>query len=180
MAWIAPPVFVDGDPLTSAQLNVTARDNMRETGPGKATRASRVIGVEGTNRIVERQPARAYIGDSMDVNAQFPTLIETGDDNSVGPTINVQHGGLMFIEYSARINVTSGGGNGMIVPVVNGELPDTSLNALRSGLNNYMRASGFVIAVAEPGLAEVTLAYGASNSSTTVNYAQRRVCVWPF
>lgn len=50
---------VSGSVFTAAQFNQFIRDNLNETGPAKAATAGGYFAVDGTNSIIERNPAGA-------------------------------------------------------------------------------------------------------------------------
>ena len=180
MVWTAPITFYNGDPFTSAQLNTYARDNFLETGPGKATMASRLIVASDMNTIVERQWVRAYKDNNIIVDNGFPTT-EDEEGNLYGPTVSCEHGGQMLIMYDAKIAVTAGGGNAMYAPAIDNSSPENSNYALRSAREGVMRAGAFYWATGlEPGISTITMCYGTSNNVTTAAYDERRLTVIPF
>src|SRR5690606_31278867 len=176
MPWTDPVTFYDGDPLTAAQLNTFIRDNLLETGPGKATTASRLITTANVNQIEERQWSHAYAGASLTVDNKFPS-IEENEGEALGPSLTVDHGGQMLIMYDCRIYVDDETGNAMYAPVVNGDLPETSNYAVRSGREGIQRSGGWFLWEGEPGLAEITMAYGIYGNGTVASYAYRLLSV---
>lgn len=179
MPWTEPVTFYDGDPLTAAQLNTFVVENLLETAPGKATTASRLLTTSNVSQINEQQWARDYKSSEIIVDSKFPS-VEEDEGEPLGPSVTVQHGGQMLIMYDCRIMVTAGGGNAMYVPVINGDMPEDSNDAVRSGREGNQRSGCWMLWEGDPGLATVTMAYGTSNSSTTGAYAQRRLSVLPF
>lgn len=180
MAWTVPVDFHDGDPLTAAQLNTFVRDNFLETGPGKATMESRMLVTENVNHIVERQWARAYEDSQITVNNTFPHS-EDDEGKLYGPVVTVEHGRQMLILFDTLIQVQSGGGNGIYAPMIAGNAPESSNYALRTAREGIFRTGAFYWATGlEPGTSQVTMCYGASNQTTTVNYRYRRMTVIPF
>lgn len=182
MSWTVPITFVDGDPLTAAQLNVFVRDNMLETGPGKATTASRLLTSTNLNTIAERQWGMGYVATSINVTEHFP-VTEDGDGNVYGPEVTVQHTGRALILYDAyiRVQVNENGGSAVYGPVFNddhrGAVTD---NTIRSGREGGMRAGGSTVYFGEPGLLKVTMGYGVSRAGDDTLFGQRRLTVFPF
>jgi len=184
MVWTAPITFYDGDPLTAAQLNTFVRDNMMETGPGKAVRDSQLLVTDNVNLVSPRQWARAIDKTIITVDSEFPTAEgkEDGvDDPVTGPTVTVAHGGAMLIFYDARIRILSGDASAAYAPVVDGQSPENTATAVRSDHTYFARAGSCTyVDLGEPGISEVSVAYGVLNNSTTAQYALRRLTVLPF
>lgn len=182
MAWTAPITFLDGDPLTAAQLNVFVRDNLNETGPGKATTNSRLLTTSNVNSIEERQWATAYVADSFSATEYFP-VTENGDGTEYGPTVTVEHSGRVLVMYDAyiRVLVNENGGSAVCGPVFNGSSRDsTTDNVIRTGRESGMRAGSSTIYYGEPGLLTVTLGYGVSRQGDTTLFSHRRLTAIPF
>jgi hypothetical protein len=84
MAWTAPMTWVDGTPLTAAQLNTHLRDNLLETAPAKATvqdTSGRYFVTSGANQIAERRLIRANVSTGENTTSTSFTDLAT-----VGPT----------------------------------------------------------------------------------------------
>lgn len=180
MVWTAPITWEDGDPLTAAQLNNFVRNNFLETEVSKATTASRLITTAGMNAVREQQWARGFSSNVVTTTAQFPTIDDSEDDTEFGPIVTVEHGGRLLVMYDAMILVASGAAEALYGPVLNGRLPDSSMNAVMSGRSTYSRCGAWTLMEAEPGLATITMAYGVSGSESTARYSLRRLTVLPF
>lgn len=90
--------FVDGRPLTSAQLNTHVRDNMMETEVAKATKAGGYFCTETPGNIKQRLPRKGYI-------STFESVSATGwqDMATPGPICRLECGTQVAIFVSARI-----------------------------------------------------------------------------
>lgn len=180
MVWTVPITFANGDPLTAAQLNIYVRDNLMETAVAKATTAGRIFSAIGVNRLGEQQWARAYSGgDTLPVDRTFP---QTEDENGelFGPTVTVQHNGMMLILIDARVRSEGGTGDAVCAASVNGQRPDNTNYAIRSGREGNARQGTVQLWTGPAGLATVTLAYGTTGNSSVAHYGNRRLTVIPF
>lgn len=194
MAWTAPITFTNGDPLTAAQLNTFVRDNMLETGPGKSVVRGRMLVTENVNDILERQWVRDYQGGHINqsditLDRPFP-VTEDQEGTEYGPSVTVQHGGTMLLMYDARIQMTAEGpSDAVYAPVIDGQRPQNTHFAVRSGREGGGRWGAWWLWKGEPGLSYVTMAYGISGPTgrtdddgdpVTARYAGRRLTVIPF
>lgn len=82
MAWSTPLTAVANAALTAAQWNASVRDNLLETGPAKASGASRFLVTTGVNTITERGPLSNFQGGTGETTA---STVYT-DLTTVGPT----------------------------------------------------------------------------------------------
>lgn len=187
MVWTVPVTFYDDDPLTAAQLNTYIRDNLIASEAGAAQQASRLIVPDAVNSVREVQWARSYASDEIVIEDKFPAT-EDSDGNRIGPSVTVEHNGTLFILYDARVRVVSGGGNGVYLPVVGGDTASATIEgervsstneAVRTGGELYNRGGNFALWTGEPGVTEVVMAYGVSNTTSSAEYAQRRLTVFP-
>ena len=192
MVWTVPITFVDADPLTAAQLNVFLRDNMLETGPGKATTGARLLTTFGVNQIGERQWARTVLNSTITTTNKEYAVIQDEDDVLYGPTLTVEHGGKCLVFYDANVTSTTGGA-AMFGPVFDGDTreaanPASTVNsnvsvtakAAASARRSGARLGGIMLYTGEPGLLRVDMGYGSINTSSSATYSHRRLSIYPF
>lgn len=182
MVWTAPITFLDDDPLTASIMNSHVRDNFLETGPGKATTASRLLTTAGTNNIGERQWGTALVRSTISVSEFFPTL-ENNIGDLYGPKVTVEHGGRVWVAWNSFIRVPTGSnaGSAVVGPVFNGdERASLTRQCSRSGREGGMAASASTTYYGEPGLLTVALGYGVSKAGDAAEFAERRLTVIPF
>lgn len=98
MAWTSPMTWVDGEILTSSQLNLHLRDNLLETMPAKTTASSSFLVADANNNLVERTPGSEVI--STDETC---TSNEWGDLDTAGPTITRTVGPRVLVIWSSHI-----------------------------------------------------------------------------
>lgn len=180
MAWISPITFVDGDPLTAAQINNFLQGNLNACAPGIATRAGRLIASGGKNVVVERQWARGWKPDVITIDGEWPGDPDVESD--IGPTITFEHGGTYMLMYDAMVRKLSGTGYMNYAPEITegpgSDFPDVQHMAVRSGhLNVYVRTgSSFWVTGVEPGITTVTMKYGSTPGSVASgDFQQRRL-----
>lgn len=98
MAWTSPMTWVDGEILTSSQLNLHLRDNLLETMPAKTTAASQFQVADANNNLVERNP-----GSEIILTDETCSSNEWGDLDTAGPSITRTVGGRVLVIWSAHI-----------------------------------------------------------------------------
>ena len=108
MAYTAPITFVNGVPLTAAQLNAM-QDNIRETAVAKATTAGRYFAVAGPNQLVERAVTRDTVDVIADTSSTSYTATLSGP--SSGPVINSTCGERMIVGIHSYCRNLSGTGS---------------------------------------------------------------------
>lgn len=119
MAWTVPSTFVDGYPLTAAQLNTLIRDNLLETAPAKAIAATNGYFVTETpNRIGYRAVVKATSldlnggsgsGGSLITSSDYsdPTAKDASTPGKVfaGPTVICQTGVKAMVLFACGMNM---------------------------------------------------------------------------
>lgn len=185
MSWTAPIRFVDGDPITAAQINTLFRDNLNSTAPGIATRQGRLIVTAGKHQLAERQPVKSYRDGNVSTEAEWP--VDPDNEDDLGPSVTFEHGGSFLAIYTTGIRRSAGtGGFADYGPVVEGTSRDDGPSvfecAVRSADNGYRRLGGhYLFEGIEPGLTTVTMKYGVSSSTgARGTYEQRDLLVIPF
>lgn len=181
MVWTAPITWFDGDPLTAAQLNIFNRDNMLATEAGVSTTSGRIITTTDVGQIQESQWARAYKNPTAQLQLDSQWFVtEDEEGNLLGPTVTVQHNGLLWLLFDARVDMDTTNGNAVYAPIVDGDEPQGTRNAVRVGAEGLTRIGGTTLWYGQPGTSEITMGYGVSNSSGSADYRQRRLTVIPF
>lgn len=184
MTWVSPITFVDGDPLTAAQINTFLRDNLNACAPGIASQRGNLMVSAGKNAVAERQWTRAYLPGVVTVDGEFPGDPDVESD--IGPSVTFEHGGTYKIMFDCLIRKTSGTGYMNYAPeVTNGPgpvdgFPDVRHMAVRTAISGtYLRTgSSFWVINTEPGITTVTMKYGSTPGSTAAgDFSQRRVSV---
>jgi hypothetical protein len=104
VAWTTPLTAVANSALTAAQWNASVRDNLLETGPGKATAAGAFLVTTGANAIAARTIGFATVGTSQ-------TTASTGYVNlaTAGPSVTLTTGtsALCFISVQCQNSVAN-------------------------------------------------------------------------
>lgn len=187
MAWTVPITFVDGDPLTAAQLNTFLRDNLNATAPGIATTPGRLIVTAGKYQLAERQWVQATKRGVVTCDSPWPS--DPAEEGDPGPSVTFQHGGQFLALYDARIRPLGGVGVLNYAPVIEGDTdntPSVYRTAVRSNRTSiYYRTGGFYwFTGLEPGVTTVTMKYGntpgADAATEHGDFAERRLTVIPF
>lgn len=181
MTWIATQRFIDGDPLTAAQLNTFVMDNLDASCAGIARNKGRYIVTSGYRQLAERQWVRAYASGTVTATNDWPSDPDEEDD--LGPSVTFEHGGSFLCYYSCRIQrvTTDGFMNYAPVPDPTPEGLSVYSYAVRSTKSTYERMGSHMLFTGlEPGMNTVTMKYGRnSGNGATGNYAQRRLSVLP-
>jgi len=183
MAWTAPIRFVDGDPITAAQINTMFKDNLNATPPGIATRQGRLVVTAGKHELAERQPVKAYADGTVTSENDWPQDPQEEDES--GPSVTFEHGGSFLALYSCRIRRTATGGFVNYAPVVEGQqdvMPEVYKYAVRMSGSTFERLGAhFYFKGFDPGITTVTMKYGRNSGETARgDYAQRALIVIPF
>jgi hypothetical protein len=126
MAWTTPMTFVDGAPLTAAQLNTYLRDNMNETEVAKATTMGGLFIAEGANKIVERFGGSSTVDDQEDTTSTTFTDLET-----VGPTVTCNTGTRALYFVSCQIANTNANQSGHVGIQISGATNVATFSALQ-------------------------------------------------
>lgn len=179
MVWTAPVTYVSGQPLTAAQLNTALRDNMNETAPAKALRASGYFAANGANSIAERIIRRSFVRDSISVTSS--TYVSA----SSGPEIEVTHSGSILALWTVRLHVAANVGPTNVAccaAEVVGQTSSSDLWALQhpGAVVDLTRAeSAWLFTGLTPGTDTVRLEYRVVGGGPAVFY-QRELLVMPF
>jgi hypothetical protein len=124
MTWTAPPVFVAGNTLTAAQLNILSTD-LNETGAGKATAAGQFFVSTGVNALAARAPGSdvAYVSEAT-------TSTTITDLTTVGPIVTVTTGSSALTLLNASIANNTVNGTSTIVIDISGATTVTGSGSL--------------------------------------------------
>lgn len=126
MAYTAPITFVNGVPLTAAQMNAI-QDNIRETAVAKATTASRYFAVTGPNAIAERALVRQTVDVVADTTSTSYTGTLTGP--STGPTVTATSGDKAIVGVYSYVRNTVAGQSALASYAVSGATTRASTDA---------------------------------------------------
>lgn len=96
---------VAGTAFSAADFNTHVRDNLLETAPAKATTAGRLMVVDGTNSVTEREIRQVNVA-----TGQGTTSTSFTDLTTVGPSVNVVTGANALVFLTAQMT-NSGAGN---------------------------------------------------------------------
>jgi hypothetical protein len=179
MSWTSPVPFEDGQPLTAATLNTLARDNLLMTGPGVATTASRLITASGYNKIAEHQEVHAYTAVTFSTSSDW-AVSEDEEGNLYGPSVTVEHNGLLRCVFDARIRRTAGAGAVMVGVGSKDAAPENTNATLRTTRTVATRGGMCTLLRLDPGISMITLFYGTTDSATVGEISQRRLTVVPY
>jgi hypothetical protein len=176
MAWNVPISWVDGIPVTAAQLNAQLRDNLNETAPAKATVSGRHIVTTGANTIMEREIRQAY-----DANAGTRTSASFGalTGASAGPAVNsIVTGTLALVVVECQLNNATGGASARMSYDVSGATTSAATDdrgiMLQTGTND-MRYSTMELQTLTAGTNSFNSVYRVS--SGTGNFSARTIIV---
>lgn len=148
MAWTVIPGFVDGDPVTAAQLNAL-NANLNETAAAKATAATfaRHFVSSGANQVAER----LIKDDIIDTN-QTTSSTSYADLATVGPQINaIPTGAFMLVWINCKLETTVSGESARASFAVYGVSSITSSDArgiLNQNTANYEIRAGITALMA--------------------------------
>ena len=184
MVWTSPMTFVDGRPLTAAQLNTHLRDNLLETEVAKATLGGGYFVASEPYSIVQRNARKATV-----ITAETTTSADYGDLETVGPIVTCQTGATALVFISARVSNSSTGFQAMSVEV-SGADPNTE-NEGEEGVqieptdDHALFCEGDGVAVSSfwahrtltPGTNRFTCKY--RTDSGTASFQRRRLTVLP-
>lgn len=115
MAWATPTVFVSGNVLTAAQLNVLSSD-LNETAPARASAAGQIFVSSAANVIAARTPSTA----SVETSETTTTIAAYGNLATVGPAVTVTTGTTAFVCIGTQIANSTGTGGGLMSFEVSG------------------------------------------------------------
>lgn len=181
MAWTTPMTFVDGAPLTAAQLNTHLRDNFLETVPAKSTYNGGAGGgyftVNGPYSIAERGAAYHEVNSSQSTTSTAYT-----DLNTPGPTTGVITGTIALVFFSAQFSNNQRKGECAIGIEVGGKTlkeakDDVGLIMCTDANGSIAAATSTIFTDLTPGYNTFTMKYRAGNDTAT--FANRRMLVLP-
>lgn len=185
MGWTSPTGFrfVDGDPITSAQMNTLFRDNLLASCIGVASTAGRYITTNGKFELAERQAVRAFKPNTVTIDSEWPADPEGEDE--IGPVATIEHSGSFFAWYGSRMRRLSGDGVMNYAPVPEGAGDDLSVYSMAARTSRTVGTYDYITAHMlftgyKPGTTTVTMKYGRnSGDNATGDYASRRMILIP-
>lgn len=182
MAWSAPMTAVANAFFTAAQYNTYVRDNLLETGPGKATTAGSMWVSTGNNTIAETAPVSHTI-----TTSQTTTATTWSNLTTVGPTVTVTTRSLVYISFGAFMNksgATSQKSMALASVAITGasNIPASTarciaLDGTLTGAGTGQRWSSAYIQKVTPGSNTFTMKYMVYNHTGV--YANRHLIVLP-
>jgi hypothetical protein len=178
MAWSALPSWVDGDPLTAAQL-LAIKANLNETAPAKATTAGRIFAATGTNAIAEREVRQHYMaGSGTTSSTSFGNL--SGGGANIGPTVaSITTGPMAIINVQCQLNNSTAGPSSRMSYAVSGATTvaaDDDHGILnQNDISKDCRFGVWELQVLTPGVQTVVAQYRVS--STTGAFSARTLIV---
>lgn len=176
MAWTSPMTFIDGRPLTAAQLNTHLRDNLLETAVAKATTPGSYFVTEAPHSLLELTPAIATDVDNDTTTSSSYTDLDT----SVGPTVTVETGSAALVIVSARCNNSGGQTSSRVSHEVSGatDTEPFERHSLRVEGTSFIQSSFAVLrSDLTPGSNTFTMKYRVTGG--TGNFQNRRIIVIP-
>lgn len=100
MAWTTPLTAIAGAALTASQWNATVRDNLLETGPGKASAAGQHFVATGVNAMAARTSTQAQVA-----TQETTTSLSYVDLTTPGPDLtNVATGTKALVMVAAALS----------------------------------------------------------------------------
>lgn len=141
MVWTAPKRFLPEDTLTSHELNIFLRDNLKETGPAKATRPGGWLVTSGLNKVDWRYPG--YSESIPGVTTSSSTPVQLGSL----PSVTVEHGGAFIVLFAAGMRKETGTDPMHCAPFLVGQDPPTStpqIRAITHATAGFVRYGGFM------------------------------------
>lgn len=183
MAWTTPMTFIDGAPLTAAQLNTHLRDNFLETVPAKSTNNGGAGGgyfaVAGPYSLAERGIAYSEVNTG---SSQSTTSTTYTDLSTVGPTVSVLTGKVAIVFYNVEFWNSARKGECAMGIEISGKTikeakDDTGIVMATDGGAAIQAAGCKVFDDLEPGMNIFTMKYRAG--SETANFNRRRLLVMP-
>jgi hypothetical protein len=178
MAYTAPITFVNGVPLTAAQMNAI-QDNIRETAVAKATTAGRHFVATGPNAIAERVTARQTVDVIGDVTST--TFTGTLSGPSTGPTVTATTSDKCLIMLHSYVRPLATGVTGLYGFSISGATTraandQEAFGVAGDGTIAVMGSTAQAIFFMTPGSNTFTAAYRTSSSSS--RFDGRRMCVF--
>lgn len=178
MAYTAPITFVNGVPLTAAQMNAI-QDNIRETAVAKATTQSRHFVATGANAIAERVTVRQTVDVIGDTSSTAFTGSLTGP--STGPTVTATTGDKSLIFLHSYIRPLASGVTGLYGINISGATTraandQEAVGFAGDGTAALMASTAQALFFLTPGSNTFTANYRTSASSS--RFDARRMCLF--
>ena len=179
MAYTAPITFVNGVPLTAAQLNAI-QANILETAVAKATTLSRYFVATGPNALAERAASRQTVDTIADTTSTTFTGSLTGP--STGPTVTVTCGDKALVTCHSYIRPLTAGQAGFFGFAISGATTraandQESLGFAGDGTAALMSSMAQLIMFLTPGSNTFTANYRTTGG--TSRFDGRRLCLFP-
>lgn len=179
MAWSTPLTAVAGVALTAAQWNASARDNLLETAPAKATTVSSFFVGTGPGAIAERVPLQTVTPNSETTTNTSYTNLAT-----VGPSVTTTTGTKAFVIIGAQLTCNTATLGAFMSYAVSGSTPVAATDASAlvhypSSTNLPLQASRVIFQGLTAGSNTFTAQYKVAGAATGL-FSQRTLAVIPF
>lgn len=178
MAYTAPITFVNGVPLTAAQMNAI-QDNIRETAVAKATTQSRHFVATGTNQIAERVTVRQTVDVIGDTSSTSFTGSLSGP--STGPVVSATTGDKSLMLAHSYVRPLASGVTGLMGWAISGATTraandQEAVGLAGDGTTALMASTAQAVFFLTPGTNTFTANYRTSSSSS--RFDGRRLCLF--
>lgn len=179
MAWVTPTVFVSGNVLTAAQMNIISGD-LNESAPAKFTVAGQLFVSTGANVGAARTPAFAFI--ATNETTASTTFV---DLTTAGPSVTVTTGTTALVMVSSDMSSNTAGAFAQTGYAISGATTLASsldrATSIRTPIANYgMNATLAVYQTAlTAGSNTFKAQYTTSSGGGTAAFQNRRISVIP-